>query len=287
MGVDAEVNAAGFLRYPGHRIGGEAGIPERLEPFGGDDHREWRGYQAWRPELDQILLRQAFACGVTVRRPCRVREVILDGAELMGLDTEQGPVHARYFLDASGRSQWLMRKLGLRSLQHSPKFRVRYGYVTCPDEPGSFDIPLMHLGSDGWTWIARVRTDRCAWVRMRFDGVDPGSDWRPPQLADFYPVGPSKGEDMTWRISEQLAAERWFLMGDAAAVLDPASSHGVLRALMSGMQVAHVIAASVRGAISDVVAAKLYSQWLQDWFNSDVSRLRELYWDGKVSATTS
>ena len=285
LGIADQVNAAGFIRHPGHRIVWAQGMPERIEKFGRDDEDKWHGYQAWRPELDQILLRRALACGVTVWQPCRVRKPILKGAELIGLETEQGPVQARYFLDASGRSQWLLHKLGLGSLHYSPKLRVRYGYVSCPDGPGSFDIPLMHRDPDGWTWMARVRQDRCAWVRMRFDGVDPGRNWRPLQLADFYPIGPSQGADMTWRISKKLAAERWFLMGDAAAVLDPASSHGVLRALMSGIQVAHIIAASVRGALSDALAATLYSQWLRDWFNRDVSRLRELYWHQKVRST--
>ncbi|MBT9318008.1 NAD(P)/FAD-dependent oxidoreductase [Leptothoe spongobia] len=282
LGIASEVNAKGFIRHAGHRIIWDQEILGRTEKFGKDEHHEWYGYQAWRPELDQILLQQAKACGVTVWQPCRVRDIHLEGAELVGLNTERGAVRARYFLDASGRSQWLLHKLGLHSLKYSPKFRVRYGYVTCPAAVDAFETPLMHRDPDGWTWIARVRENRCAWVRMRFDGVDPGSVWRPPLLENFEAIGSSKGEDMTWRIGEKLAGENWFLMGDAAAVLDPASSHGVLRALMSGMQVAHMIVVSVQGKISNTLAAKFYSQWLQDWFHSDVSRLRELYWDGNV-----
>ena len=113
---------------------------------------------------------------------------------------------------------------------------------------------------------------------MRFDGVDLGSGWRPPQLLDFYPDGPSRGEEVTWRISETLAKDSWFLMGDAAAVLDPASSHGVLKALMSGMQVAHLLTQCLQGRLTSAIATQHYSQWLRTWFDSDVSRLRELYW---------
>ncbi len=281
LGVAAEVNAAGFIRHPGHRVAWEAGCPERMEPFGRDERGDWQGYQAWRPELDQILLQRAIDCGTTVWQPCRVRASTLKSAPHQGeplrLDTDRGSVQAQYLLDGSGRSQWLSRQLGLRSILHSPPLRARYGYAVCPEEVTRFDLPLMRRDADGWTWVARVRRDRCAWVRMRFDGADPGQGWWPPSLQALCPAGPSRGEDVTWRINETLAGEQWVLMGDAAFVLDPASSHGVLKALMSGLQAAHGISACLQGRCSDAIAAERYAQWLRDWFNSDVSRLRSLY----------
>ncbi|MFG6100512.1 FAD-dependent oxidoreductase [Leptolyngbyaceae cyanobacterium CCMR0082] len=277
LGIASAVKTAGFVRHIGHRIVWSLNAPEQLERFGSDDQGEWKGYQAWRPELDQILLQQAQAQGVTVWQPCQARAPIFNGNQLIGLDTDWGNIQTRYVLDASGRSQWLLRKLGLNTLKYSPQLIVRYGYVHCFQGPSIFDIPLMQRDITGWTWLARVRQERCAWVRMQFDGIDPGRNWRPPQLKDWVEFCPSKGENMTWRISETLATESWFLMGDAAVVLDPASSHGVLRALMSGMQVAHLITSTFRGNISKAGAAGLYSRWLREWFYHDITRLRELY----------
>ena len=251
--------------------------PERLERFGKDDRGEWLGYQAWRPELDRILLDKSESHGAAVWQPCRARDPILEDGRLTTIETERGSVQARYFLDASGRSQCLSRKLGISSTQRSPRLCARFGYVACAEEPGPFDIPRIRRDADGWTWIARVRKDRCTWTRMRFDGIDPGPDWMPPELSGFHPAGSSSGADVTWRISDRPAGPGWFLLGDAAAVLDPASSHGVLRALMSGMQAASLIAACERAEIADSRAARLYTQWLGDWFDSDVSRLRKLY----------
>ncbi|MEL6815602.1 MAG: hypothetical protein AAFP03_12400, partial [Cyanobacteria bacterium J06598_3] len=102
-------------------------------------------------------------------------------------------------------------------------------------------------------------------------------NWRPPELGEFEPIGITKGADVTWQIRDRLSSPGWFLLGDAAAVLDPAASHGVLRSLMSGMQAASVITACERGEISETLAARSYSQWLRTWFESDVKRLRELY----------
>ncbi|MBA4535538.1 hypothetical protein H1196_23700 [Brevibacillus halotolerans] len=51
------------------------------------------------------------------------------------------------------------------------------------------------------------------------------------------------GADMTWRVITQLGGPGgYFLIGDAATVLDPASSHGVLKAVMSGMMAGNLIA---------------------------------------------
>lgn len=289
LGVADAVNTAGFTRYSGHRVAWEAGGAEQLEKFGEDAKGAWQGYQAWRPQLDQILLEEAIAQGADVWQPCRVRKALIEDGQLMGLETDNGTVRAYHFLDASGQCQWLSRQLGIKNTAHSPKLMSRFGYVACSPQATLFDVPLIRQEVDGWSWIARVTKDRCAWSRMQLGDrintektTDPTADkspqdWRPPELAEFEPIGVTKGADVTWRIRDRLAGPGWFLLGDAAAVLDPAASHGVLRSLMSGMQAATVMTACERGEISEVIAARSYSQWLRTWFNSDVERLREIY----------
>jgi flavin-dependent dehydrogenase len=44
--------------------------------------------------------------------------------------------------------------------------------------------------------------------------------------------------DVTLRMAAQTAGDGWFLCGDAALVLEPSVSHGVLRGPMSGMAAA-------------------------------------------------
>ena len=66
------------------------------------------------------------------------------------------------------------------------------------------------------------------------------------------------------------------MAGDAAAVLGPESSHGVLRALLSGAQVAHVIERVWRG-MPEAVAASAYGRWLREGVERDVANLRGLY----------
>lgn len=282
LGVADAVNAAGFSRYAGHRVAWELNAPERMEYFGEDANGAWLGYQAWRPKLDEILLAAAIAQGVDVWQPCRVRAALIEDRQLMGLKTDRGTVRAYYFLDASGQCQWLSRQLCLSSTMYSPKLLARFGYVACPKAAELFDIPLIRREVDGWSWIARITEDRCAWSRMRLSepmlsNLCIHQDWRPPELDGFEPIGKTKSADVTWRMSDRPAGPGWFLLGDAAAVLDPAASHGVLRSLMCGMQAANVIAACERGEIAEAIAEQSYAQWLHTWFDKDVERLSELY----------
>ena len=82
---------------------------------------------------------------------------------------------------------------------------------------------------------------------------------------------------MTWRRVTPAAGPGYFLVGDAAAVLDPAASHGVLKAVMSGILAGHTIAQILHHQIGDWHAAHAYDRWMDDWFANDERRLRELY----------
>ena len=93
------------------------------------------------------------------------------------------------------------------------------------------------------------------------------------------PLGPERGADVTWRMAERTAGAGWFMVGDAAATLDPTSSHGVLKALLSGMTAGHLIAASLTGkAPADEIAAA-YHDWVAGWFATDAARLHAFYRD--------
>ena len=63
----------------------------------------------------------------------------------------------------------------------------------------------------------------------------------------------------------------WFIVGDAACLLDPLSSKGVLRAMMSGIAAGHLIANVLHGRIAADAAANVYQHWLSEWFAREAS----------------
>jgi flavin-dependent dehydrogenase len=83
----------------------------------------------------------------------------------------------------------------------------------------------------------------------------------------------ARGADVTWRLAQRTAGPGWLLVDDAAAQLDPSSSHGVLRALMSGMRAAWQVSADDCGG---------YHAWLAEGFEHDALRMRAAYREAQL-----
>jgi len=290
LGVVERLTAQGFLRHAGHWI--TWGGPARFEPFGNDADGPWRGFQALRAQFDTLLLESARDAGAWVILPCRATRVINVDGRVTGVVTCQGRMHARFVVDASGSGQWLARQLRQQPQRWSPQLIVRYGYVK-GDCPAREDAPLLVADAAGWTWMARVAPQLYAWTRLDISPRETAvRSWRPDEFRSLTPVSNGRGADVTWKITPQPAGPGYFAVGDSAAVLDPASSHGVLKALMSGILAARRIVQVIREGVPEPAAADDYNRWVRGQFTHDVERLDTLYrifpaWRGTGTAGTS
>jgi flavin-dependent dehydrogenase len=275
LGVEDRFLEAGFLRYPGIVV--EWGASEFVREFGADENGPWLGFQAWRADLDAILLERARDLGVTVLQPASATGAHRgpDGA-VRGVETSDGPITAEFTVDATGRWRALSRWLAIDWDQHGHDRRVWFGYVA-GDCPSRRDRPAIRADKGGWTWVARVRESTYQWTRMNFDGSRPPDGWLPPELLGLNPIGVQGGQDVTWRIATRPSGPGYFLAGDAAATLDPASSHGVLKALMSGIMIGDLLEHMFAGRIDDLAAMAHYQRFVTDWFRSDLDELTALY----------
>lgn len=274
LGVAEQVLQAGFLRHEGNWVQWDG--ERRFVPFGADAGGPWRGFQVWRAEFDAILLERAKSLGVQVRQPCRAERPILKGNRIAGVVTSDGEIHASFVVDATGRKQWLARKMDLQVNTYSPRLIARFGYVE-GDCPIRDDAPAIVADNKGWTWTARVRPQVYQWTRLSFDKEAVEPDWLPEEFRGLKPLGKMSGAEMTWRATAQPAGRGYFLVGDAAAVLDPASSHGVLKAIMSGMMAGHLLPQIIQGKQREDHATAGYCKWIRDWFEHDVGELTKLY----------
>jgi flavin-dependent dehydrogenase len=275
LGVLDSVLAARFPRHEGNWIEwGEQS--RRFESFGRDADGPWCGFQAWRATFDALLLERAREAGVEIHQPCSAREVIREKGRVTGVVTSADPLTAAWTVDAAGGRHWLARELGLPVKKFSPRLTARYGYARgrCPARD---DAPLISADSTGWTWTACIQPELYQWTRLDFARTSRPANWLPAELKGLVPEGPPRAADVTWRKVESVAGPGFFLVGDAAAVLDPAASHGVLKALMSGMMAAHLIESASRAGQSEAHALLAYQEWLTGWFDADVAKLRALY----------
>jgi flavin-dependent dehydrogenase len=86
-----------------------------------------------------------------------------------------------------------------------------------------------------------------------------------------------EGIDLHWRFLPECAGRGYFVLGDAAARLDPSSSHGVMRALMSGIFATHLVTAVEGKSIEPCGAALIYRDWMRAQFTHDTAALHELW----------
>lgn len=265
LGVWDALLATSPIRHFGHEVEDQSGVC--FLPFGGPPEEPWMGLQVDRGALDDILLQRAADAGAQVLQPVRATIMQADG-RTVGVQLKGGEIQqAAYVIDASGTAQAARRRLGLGVRELSRPLRAHYGYrmLNVGEE---MPEPRLNIGPAGWRWQAQVAADRVQWVQLQFT--------ESKQLERGHPFH-ARSADVTWRLLQAPAAHGHFVVGDASATLDPASSHGVLRALMTGIQAVHLIAQVLHHKIAEVEAEATYNAWLNDWIEHDARRLEAFY----------
>ncbi|WCM53709.1 FAD-dependent oxidoreductase [Pseudomonas sp. WJP1] len=267
-------SAQGVVRFSGHWV--QWNGPLRFNDFGGDSGGTWQGFHVARATLDTALLQRAATLGVSVLQPCQARRLLTHDRRVIGVETDKGPLLSTYLIDASGAAGWLSRQHRLSVRRCSPLLVARYGYLQGCLEPYEY-APHLLADPDGWTWVANVQDQLLHWTRLCFAEGKSTPHAVPEALRGLPSSGPVLGADVTWRVSTAPAGAGYFMVGDAASLLDPAASHGVLKALMSGMQAAQALFDSLEQPTIQYSAQGQYSQWVSDWFARDLAQMRHFY----------
>jgi flavin-dependent dehydrogenase len=190
---------------------------------------------------------------------------------------------ADFVIDAAGGTHWLARQLKLTIEKHSPPLFAYYGYAKgeCHFRD---EAPAIVITPEGWIWTAKAQEHLYQWTRLYFNKnkndnnqLVPSRGWLPDEFKGLKPVEFVRSANVTWRLVVRPAGLGYFIVGDAATVLDPSSAHGVLRALMSGIMASHAILRIVHDGIPSGIVIKSYNDWLSNWFFHDIERLKDLY----------
>ena len=250
-----------------------------------------------RGEFDHILLKAAERNGAKVYERVVARKVEgIGGSEQRvcfgDLDSgEEGEIRCRFVVDGSGQTGVLANQLGFREFDRDLRFMSVWGYFTggdyaaqggliCPIEKRR-EIPptTVQEGIGDWGWC---------WHIPQKESTSVGLVLPPSQQAAFKASGANLearflegcrsvrvvGEllrdatllpDSLYGIRDfayhptQLAGDGWFLVGDAAAFVDPINSAGVLTAFYTGSAAAQCVNASLRNKGRSAYYASVYS----------------------------
>jgi flavin-dependent dehydrogenase len=281
LGIEERVNAEEFLRHPGYCVRSREAAFTHL--YGADARGEWHGYQADRAKLQAILRNRAEESGTTIMRGERVICPVYRKRRIAGVVSTAGTHRSRFVVDATGHAHWLTRQFRSPMLELSPRLIAFFGWVAVEgSRTASGTLPEFTMNNGAWDWTAPVLKNKDAWVHLNLESVPHHSRpaahvARPKPLADLRSVGRTSARDVTWRIARPAAGPGYFLTGEAAWVLDPASSHGVLFAMMSGMAAADAMVKLLGSPEDEERVLAGYSAWAEDRFCRDAAALISLY----------
>ena len=224
-------------------------------------------FQVIRSEFDQVLLDHSVSLGATVHQETRVTNVDFGDDDVtvtaVGSAGEQQRHTARFVVDASGRDTYLANRLRTKTahkeLERTALSCSYWKGVVFKDTLEQGLIQIVYLGGEkqGWIWMIPLGTDRVSvgvvvntsYFRaqraiFKDQGID---DWHRALYLQELQAAPFTKDTLTNAHMERnmmvngdysyICHEKWgdrfALVGDASAFIDPIFSTGVFMAMNS------------------------------------------------------
>lgn len=248
------------------------------------------GWHVDRRRFDSMLAEIAEAGGSTVHRGTRISscERKSTGEWQLYARTEDvvTSLSANWVIDATGRSAWLARQLGIRRRVYD-RLVAMVAFGKSPDPAESYTV--IEACEDGWWYSAAL--PGCATVTAFFtdsdlvtgDHIQRANCWgerlRNTHLVSTFVTVIDRSEPLrivaasTAKL-DRAAGDHWLAVGDAAQSGDPLSGQGVTVALESGLEAARVI---LSNRTDDRYALKVFGSELDSRFEKFRSHQENYY----------
>jgi len=255
------------------KFGAEFNSTEHGPPVTFDFSKAWdktypSAFEVRRSEYDEILFRNAARKGARAIEECRVMKVEFPAGEEVRIETRMadGTVstwRAKFFVDASGRDTFLANRFGIKRRNRYHNSAAMYGHFTDAKRlPGKAAGNIsMFWFEHGWFWFIPLADGTtsvgavCWPYYMKSRKSDPTTFFMEtialaPKLAERLrdaklTHGVTATGNFSYRAS-RMHGERYIMVGDAFAFIDPVFSSGVMLAMNSAFLGADVVEASLR-----------------------------------------
>jgi flavin-dependent dehydrogenase len=230
-------------------------------------------YQVRRSEFDHLLLKHCAASGAEVHEGTRVTAVDFGSRDgvLVAAQGDDGATrrwHAGFLVDASGRDTFLAGKLGMKRKNAKHNSAALFGHFTgarrlAGREEGNISmfwfehgwfwfIPLKDgttsVGAVCWPYYLKSRKTDPTTFFLDTIALSPGLAER---LRDAKLTEPATATGNYSYHADRMAGDRYIMVGDAYAFIDPVFSSGVYLAMHSAFLGTDV----VDGSLADPRAA--------------------------------
>ena len=248
-------------------------------------------FQVLRSEFDEFLLDHSIEEGAEVHEGTAVRSVDLEGpdggvlVEVQDAEGQSHTVQARFLVDASGRDTFVANRMGTKTAHKElERTALSCHWSGCKYFGGLEEgmIQIVYTGGDkqGWIWVIPVGRDRLSigivmntfYYRAQRAGLkDSGAeDWRhalymreileSPYVAEVLANAAQMdyqlmlNGDYSYAVGQKWG-ERFALVGDASAFIDPIFSSGVYLAMQSSRYLSDAVDIRLREGVEAGAAA--------------------------------
>jgi flavin-dependent dehydrogenase len=263
LGVLPALTGGRFLpKYAAEFVTGDGAKRQRYPFADGLIAGSPSAFEVDRGEFDELLLAHAAQSGVIVEQETQVLRFDCDlarGVEVVvrRADGREERHTAEFLVDASGQSALLPSRLGLREMEAGLRNFAVFSHFEGAERQAGLaegDISVV-LVDEGWWWIIPLRGDRTSvglvGPAKALRGEKPGEEFLrariaatpyvAQRLAKATRVAPVRTiSDWSYR-SREMAGDRWLLVGDAGAFIDPVFSTGVQLGLSAAFDAARCI----------------------------------------------
>jgi flavin-dependent dehydrogenase len=275
LGVHEQIKAIGMVKRGAEFISTDG---DRTITFNFADawNKIWTSsYQVRRSEFDHILLKNASASGAEVYEEHRVTDVQFDdgGADIV-VTAADGTIRewrAAYVLDASGRDTFLAGRMHIKRRNTKHASAALYGHFTNVRRlPGEAEGNISIFWFDhGWFWFIPLRDGTTSvgavcWPYYLKSRRSSPTEFLHDTIARCLPladrlkeaqlISPATATGNYSYTSDRMYGQRYMLIGDAFAFVDPVFSSGVYLAMNS----ASVAAEAVNQSLDDPASARVH-----------------------------
>jgi flavin-dependent dehydrogenase len=227
-------------------------------------------YEVRRSELDELLFRNAAAKGARTLEGVKATAVELrpGGNPRVHTVDEQGTTttwDARFLVDASGRDTLLGSKLGVKSRNRRHASAAMFGHFENVerregDYAGNISV---YWFEHGWFWMIPLRDGtmsvgavcrpeylkqrKCPPQEYLLQTIAIGHPEMRQRMREARLVSEVRATGNYSYSSDRMRGERWVMVGDAYAFVDPVFSSGVYLGMNSGVLGAEAVDAFLRG----------------------------------------
>ncbi len=227
-------------------------------------------FEVRRSEFDHMLVEHARSAGAEVREGTTVTRVDFpaDGDPAVHVRNDEGgseAIEARFIVDASGRDTVLANHFESKRQNRKHKSAALYahfGNVTLREGECAGNISIYWF-EHGWIWFIPLRDGAMSigavcdpeYLKERGGALDEffldtlaqGPEELQDRMRESRLLTPVTSTGNYSYLGGEIAGEKWLMIGDAYAFVDPVFSSGVLLAMHGAFDVVPAIDARLRG----------------------------------------